>query len=144
MCVCVRVCPGFPAPAVKLPESQTRLVIPAVNILGGNNRLLLSAHSPETCLLHCLCVCVCVCVRSLMSARVHAPQAATWWQGSKWKQVGLRFSFQQTMLCDGTPCECFCPLLCFCVLEREREFEMGRCGLALSKTGGLEDKLRPR
>lgn len=47
------------------------------------------------------------------------------------------FSFLQTMLCDGTPCECFCPLLCFCVLEREREFKMARCGFTLSKTGGL-------
>ena len=64
MCVCVCVCvcvPGFPAAAaVKLPESQTRLVIPAVNILGGNSRLLLSTHSPETCLLYYVCVYVCV------------------------------------------------------------------------------------
>lgn len=53
--VCVCVCLGFPAPAVKLPESQTRLVIPAVNILGGNSRLPLLTHSPETRLLYGAC-----------------------------------------------------------------------------------------
>lgn len=76
------VCLGFPTPAVKLPENQTRLVIPVVNILGRNSRPPLSTHSPETRLR-----LLCLGVRALPRAR--DPGAMTRWSGCKWKQDGL-------------------------------------------------------
>lgn len=102
--VCVCVCLGFPAPAVKLPESQTRLVIPAVNILGGNSRLLLLTHSPETRLLYGACV--------------RDPRGLRRGGGALNGNRSV-CGFQSRRQCSMMGC-CECLLLCFCVLERER------------------------
>lgn len=68
--ICVDL--GFPSPAVKLPESQTRLVIPAVNILGRNSRPLLPTRSPET-----RPQCLCACVHTLPLPPSLSPRART-------------------------------------------------------------------
>lgn len=77
LCVCVCVCLGFPAPVVKLPESQTRLVIPVVNILGGGaDCFFFNVLTRNTAAVLCVCMCVCACTLAHMCISLGA---VTWW-----------------------------------------------------------------
>lgn len=138
MCVCcVCVCLGFPAPAVKLPESQTLLVIPAVNILGGGDTVDCCFQCTLTECPQDVYMWVCTYVGGVWL------YACSWSCSSREKThkktwvcgggplnenrlvCGFFFSFLHTMLCDGTLCKCFCP----CVFDG---FKTARRCLALS------------
>lgn len=89
------MCLGHPTSAVKLPESQTCLVIPAVNILGRNSRPpLFNALTRSTG-----ASLVSGHARPPPHARARDPGAVTRWKGCKWKQDGLRFFFSPCRRC---------------------------------------------